>query len=262
MTYYEKLVKKMDRSMKEHPQSAMLMDVNTFRVVAKGKNLEELTRKISGKMQDVIPFQKPNPEATWILQEFMEQKDLKEEDWAKALGIKLNENLSKIDGKDSGIMVFDGKELPYACEIYGYSSSDEMHPPDVSNTYQTDLLISDHGDNKDWIPRVIIECKLRGINTHDPLTYSAKAATHKHVHPYLRYGILVGGQKTLPQRLVRHGANFDFMLTWKLFEASPEEWSNFYNLLLHEIKVSRELQNVFKRKDKQYRSLHRKLILE
>lgn len=67
MTYYEKLVKKMDRSMKEHPQSAMLMDVNTFRVVAKGRNLEELTRKISGKMQDVIAFQKPNPEETWIL---------------------------------------------------------------------------------------------------------------------------------------------------------------------------------------------------
>ena len=67
MTYYEKLVKKMDRSMKEHPKSAMLMDVNTFRVVAKGKNLDELTRKISGKMQDVIAFQKPNPEETWIL---------------------------------------------------------------------------------------------------------------------------------------------------------------------------------------------------
>ena len=67
MTYYEKLIKKKDHSMKMHPKSAMLMDVNTFRVVAKGKNLEELTRKISCKMQNVIAFQKPNPKVTWIL---------------------------------------------------------------------------------------------------------------------------------------------------------------------------------------------------
>jgi hypothetical protein len=51
--------------------------------------------------------------------------------------------------------------------------------------YQTDLLISERlDDGEDWTPRVVVEFKLGSVTTHDALTYSAKAATHKNVHPY------------------------------------------------------------------------------
>jgi hypothetical protein len=40
--------------------------------------------------------------------------------------------------------------------------------------------------------RVIVEGKTKGATTHDALTYSDNAATHTRVHPYLRYGMLVG----------------------------------------------------------------------
>jgi hypothetical protein len=62
-----------------------------------------------------------------------------------------------------------------------------------------------------WVPRVVVEFKLGSVTTHDALTYLAKAATHKNVHPYLRYGIIIGGlDGPVPKRLVRHGHSFVF----------------------------------------------------
>ena len=49
--------------------------------------------------------------------------------------------------------------------------------------YETDLLVYDALDQDAWIPRVVIECKLEGVTTHDAITYSRKASTHKQVHP-------------------------------------------------------------------------------
>ncbi|GAB4286004.1 MAG: hypothetical protein Kow0081_4020 [Candidatus Dojkabacteria bacterium] len=65
-----------------------------------------------------------------------------------------------------------------------------------------------------------IEAKINSVTTHDAITYSQKAQTHKNVHSYLRYGILIGNRKdyALPGRLFRHGQHFDFMLSWKSFE--------------------------------------------
>jgi hypothetical protein len=72
-------------------------------------------------------------------------------------------------------------------------------------------------------PRVV-ECK-QGVTTHDALTSSTKAATHKQVHPYLRYGCRLGGYETaLPDRLIRHMAHFDFMLFWESQQPSKREW--------------------------------------
>jgi hypothetical protein len=125
-------------------------------------------------------------------------------------------------------------------------------------------MVYDALGSEKWIPRVIIECKLRGINTHEPLAYSVKASTHKHVHPYLRYGILVGHIKKLPRRLIRHGSNFDFMVTWKDYEANGDEWDRFCKLLMDEVKMSRKLQNLLKnsKETEAYQSLHRRLVLE
>jgi hypothetical protein len=196
---------------------------------------------------------------------FIRIMELNERAWAKSLAARLGGELSGYGKNESAVTVTDGKKLPYKCEIYEYSGDDKQ-APDLSN-YETDLLISDKWSDGHWVPRVVVECKL-AITTHDALTYSAKAATHKHVHPYLRYGILVGDMKNqaLPGRLVKHGADFDFMLTWKGQDPSGEEWQHFCDLLRQEIEASRELQTMFttnrSSQRNRYQSLHRKLVLK
>jgi hypothetical protein len=53
MNYYEKLVKKIDQSMKLHPRSAMVIDMDTFaslfRIIAKGPNLAAVNKKRPAK---------------------------------------------------------------------------------------------------------------------------------------------------------------------------------------------------------------------
>ncbi|HEY2081967.1 MAG TPA: hypothetical protein VGI88_04220, partial [Verrucomicrobiae bacterium] len=107
--------------------------------------------------------------------------ELNEKAWAKALAIRLSGDLSKYGIQGSTVAVTDGKKLAYRCEILGYSNDDEGEPE--LSKYETDLLLSDKESDGRWIPRVVIECKLK-TTTHDALTYSAKAATHKNVHPY------------------------------------------------------------------------------
>ena len=82
--------------------------------------------------------------------------------------------------------------------------------------------------------------------SHDALTYSAKAATHKNVHPYLRYGVLIGAYrgKSLPVRLVKHGAHFDFMVTWSRRDTVGADFSRFVDLLAEEVSASRQLQDL------------------
>ena len=70
MTYYEQLVKEMNRSMAAHPQSTVVMDYGSRKVVASGRDLEKMSHKIrarrSAKAVSVI-FQKPKENAVWIL---------------------------------------------------------------------------------------------------------------------------------------------------------------------------------------------------
>jgi hypothetical protein len=69
MNYYEKLVRKMDQSMKAHPHSAMAMDMSNFQIVAKGGNMKSLQSKLSVSKRGtpVVVFQKPSQETPWIL---------------------------------------------------------------------------------------------------------------------------------------------------------------------------------------------------
>jgi hypothetical protein len=114
---------------------------------------------------------------------------------------------------------------------------------------------------------VVLECKTWGISTHDALTYSAKPATHKHVHPYLRYGILLGDFGTaLPGWLIRHGAYFDFMMVWSSQEPTGEEWAELIEVLADEVRASRMLQSLLTESRSQarrkFRLLHRPLRLK
>lgn len=188
---------------------------------------------------------------------------LGEREWVHALVPRLQAALSAAGLGDGQITVGDGLRLPYTSEIHGYRSDGTSDPRSAS--YETDLLISDTAADGSWIPRVVVECKLGGVTTHDALSYSTKAATHKHVHPYLRYGFLAGKLAAIPPRLVKHGTYFDFMATWP--DAQPDEaaWAAFIATLAEEVKASRALQSLLANNraptQQRYRLLRRPLLL-
>lgn len=186
-----------------------------------------------------------------------------EKEWMEDVKKRLEKEESFL--KDN-ILFSTGKRVPYLFEVLSYLND----KPDDKNIikYETDLLVYQRIDNEKWKPRIIIEGKINSVTTHGAITYSQKASTHKNVHPYLRYGILLGNRKhfPLPGRLFRHGAYFDFMLSWKAFEPAEDEWKNFLKIIKSEIKYSEQLEEIlFKSRSKnrkRYTILHRPLYLK
>jgi hypothetical protein len=155
------------------------------------------------------------------------------------------------------------KRLPYRFEISSYNKQDKPNPA-LPTSYQTDLLIFETNPDESWTPRVVIEGKLGSVTTHDALTYSAKAATHIQVHPYLRYGILIGTLASVPLRLFRHGAHFDLMVAWTADQPTLDEQHSFEKLMIEEVQASQLLQKFVEsgRSSEKFRVVRRKLSLE
>ena len=153
--------------------------------------------------------------------------------------------------------------LAYGHEITSYG--EQPH----SNTigFETDLVILETTANDRWKPRVVVEAKVGRVTTHDAIVYSQKASSHRAVHPYLRYGIILGNRRhhPLPGRLYRHGVQFEFMMSFVAFEPSNDETHSFIDLLQSEIEASRTLERILydsRRRDRdRYTMLHRKLIV-
>jgi hypothetical protein len=113
------------------------------------------------------------------------------------------------------------------------------------------------------VPRVVVEFKLGGFTTHDALTYSAKAATHKNVHPYLRYGVVIArgqARQAISSKMMRHGQHFDFMLIIEPGNLSAPDQKQLCELLKDEIRASAELERLLQSKKMNIRLVHRKLV--
>jgi len=163
-----------------------------------------------------------------------------EKDWARALAERLERELARTTPL---IGVRPAQKLLYANEVMSYKAGTLVPQSVRPSPYETDVLLFDIADEQSWTPRVVIETKLGSVTTHDALTYSTKAWTHRHVHPYLRYGVLIGDfGGPLPGRLARHGQHFDFMMVWRGSEPSADEWSTLLGVLKVEIDTSRRLQ--------------------
>lgn len=151
-------------------------------------------------------------------------------------------------------------KLCYSNEVRSYSDPWEYE----NGSFKTDLAILEE-NNSGWKPRVVIEAKLGSITTHDAITYSKKAALHRSVHPYLRYGIMLGNRRhyPLPGRLYRHGQEFDFMISFQEFVPSEKEKISFMNMLKHEVLASQTIEKIIyesRQKDRDhYYVLHRRL---
>jgi hypothetical protein len=161
---------------------------------------------------------------------------MKETIWASQIARRLAKHFQKF-------RVEAGKRLIYANEIREYG---ETQPAYKDMKYETDILIYQETKSGGWIPRVVIETKINSITTHGAIIYSQKSATHKQVHPYLRYGIFLGnrGDNALPGRLFRHGAHFDFMLSWKRYRPTEPEWKALTSIVRQEITASKNLEKL------------------
>jgi hypothetical protein len=86
-----------------------------------------------------------------------------------------------------------------------------VNPKRGDLAFQTDILIWKRGSFS--LPRVVIETKYRNPTSHTLITYSTKASKHKEVFPYLRYGLVVGGENYLDiSKFLVHNSGFDFAL--------------------------------------------------
>ncbi len=97
--------------------------------------------------------------------------------------------------------------------------------------FEQDILVYEEKPkgNITIIPRVIAEVKYGRVTTHDAIVYSYKAECIKRIYPFCRYGMILGGMKTIPGRVLRHGRAFDFIV------------SLAYPFLLEEISEAREM---------------------
>lgn len=191
-----------------------------------------------------------------------------EVEWVKSLVEWLESGLQAAALAGCKVRVKAGKRLPYSHEVHRYKPDGPDPAKSQVADYQTDLLVFDEFDDRKWTPRVVIECKLGSITTHDVLTYSTKAATHKQVHPYLRYGILIGNREdyAVPGRLFRHGAYFDFMATWRGEQPTDQERDDILEVLKAETRFSRQIQELLttsrSRSRTKFTLVHRPLILK
>lgn len=119
---------------------------------------------------------------------------------------------------------------------------DLKRPVRGNSAFQTDLCIFDKKDEGICIPRVVMEFKTH-ITTHDILTYSAKAAKHKQIYPYLRYGIIAEKDTEVPKRLFTHNDSLDFCAAIAGLEGN--NLSDFFSKLLSdEVKSSILLEDI------------------
>ena len=193
---------------------------------------------------------------------------MKEKDWVKSIYLKLEKELRLFD---DNIRVCESYKLPYTSEVLSYID-DKPNKQNLLKS-ETDFLVYELVDEtlwkpKIWKPRIIIEAKANSVKTHDAIAFNQKAQTHKNVHPYLRYGILIGNRmnKSLSGRLFRHGQHFDFVQSWKTYEADKAEWEQLIEILKSEITASRLIEEIIFDSTTSNRQgfnlLHRPLILE
>ncbi len=90
------------------------------------------------------------------------------------------------------------------------------------------------------LPRIVAEVKFKSVTTHDVMVYSEKADRIRRVYPYLRYGFILGGMKTITGRVLRLGQQFDFMAALEA-ELGDEQLSKFAAVMQDEAAVSQRL---------------------
>lgn len=186
---------------------------------------------------------------------------MRETEWVDLVADKVQPGLTALD---ASLDVKTQVKIPYGHEIRAYDKN--RKPETEVIEFATDLIVVENS-NEGWKPRVVVEAKADSVTTHDAITYSQKAASHRTVFPHLRYGIVLGNRQhyPLPGRLYRHGTQFDFMISFREYKLSVKELEAFRGILLEEVRASQALENMIyesRRRDRDHHTLfHRRLSL-
>jgi len=121
-------------------------------------------------------------------------------------------------------------------------TADPLKPVKGRAAFETDLCVFEDKDAGIRIPRVVMEFKSR-VSTHDVITYSVKARKHKQVYPYLRYGLVIANEATVPGRFFTHNEALDFCVAAASYKAKRVH-EIFATLLSNEVEASRRLERI------------------
>ena len=113
--------------------------------------------------------------------------------------------------------------------------------------FEQDLLVFERASDGDTsvVPRVSVELKFGGMSTHDAIVYSEKARRIRSIYPYVRYGLILGGMRSIPARTLRLGTEFDFIVAVPE-RLKPASLTRIAKLLRKELRLSRRLTAVLR----------------
>jgi hypothetical protein len=109
--------------------------------------------------------------------------------------------------------------------------------------FQTDIAVGEEKSGG-FLPLVVIEVKYEGFTTHDVLAYSEKALKHKAIYPYVRYGLVDGGEDYIPLKFFIHNVGLDFAIAVKDIDDRSER-QLLVNTVKEQIEIARNLLDVF-----------------
>lgn len=165
-----------------------------------------------------------------------------ESQWVSSLSGLVQEHLAMVYATGEPLRVDADVNLAAGYQILDYSKKSARHN---ILFHKTDLLVFEEMKGK-WIPRVAMECKYGELNSKEALAYNARAEQFKSVHPYLRYGLLIGGFDglSLPVRVLKNGANFDFIVAWEGTAPKGMTKERLGAIIVAEIDASRVLSSL------------------
>ena len=150
-----------------------------------------------------------------------------------------------------------GKSLLYKIEM---DATLNVYPNELKipkrgqYAFETDLLVENINPP---IPLVIIELKIGNFSTHEVITYSAKAARHKEVYPYLRYGFVVRGDKPLTRKFLTHNQGIDFALS-----VSNVEDTELFKVVRRQTRYAQALAQFMRDKDKSFKRYEKRFDVQ
>jgi hypothetical protein len=121
-------------------------------------------------------------------------------------------------------------------------SLDPRFPSRGQSAFQTDLCVFERISRKLELPRVVLEFKTR-LTTHDVLTYSTKARRHKQIYPFLRYGLVISAEDSVPRRFFTHNEGLDFVVALGAMKRAAQR-SYVIKLVRAEAALSRRLERI------------------
>lgn len=187
---------------------------------------------------------------------------MNEKEWIEAVAdrIRTDGQLEELDG--ISVRVGTGAKLPYTYEVLDSKAAETSK--NRTGDYHTDLLLYDQLDDGWWAARVVIDCILGEVTSNNALAFRARAARHKHVQGYLRYGVLIVSKNLFSvasERMFRNGDSCDFVARWSDGKANEAEWALFAEILREEVQRSRAIQELFStnQDSAKYSIVHRQL---